>query len=598
MALEIFKLVGSVFVNNDEANKSISKTDKKAQGLGKTFLDGVGKVGKFGLALGGAAVAGGTALVGLANNAAGSMDRIDKLSNKIGISKQAFQEWDYVLAQNGMDVEKLQVASKNLLGQVDGLANGNKKAIANFKTLGVEVKDTNGKMKSHEQILNETILSLSKMENGAAKNKMAMEIFGKAGQEMIPMLNGGADAIEALTKNAHDLGLVVGDDAVNAGVALGDTMDNVKKAFGGVVTQIGVKLFPIIQTFLDWVLQNMPFFQQIFQSVFGAIETFVTTFFDMFTGILQALGVDFSNLGDSFKDTGDLIGQIFNTLVDNIVFAWDTFGKPLFDSISSMLGFLVEEFNNNFGDIGIIFGDFINDILKFWEENLKPTFKAMGDFLKTYILPVFEAVFKNGIVPVIMAAFKLIGDLWEKTLKPVFKGITDFISGVFTGNFKQAFKGLVNIIDGIWQGIISIIKFPINAIIGMINGFIRGLNKIKIPDWVPFVGGKGINIGEIPLLAKGGKITKSGNAIVGEAGPEMIDLPAGATVRPLNKANGFDTESIIKATNETNSLLKSMIQLLQKGQNILLDGDTLVGRTIERVESTLAARNDYFDYGK
>ena len=84
--------------------------------------------------------------------------------------------------------------------------------------------------------------------------------------------------------------------------------------------------------------------------------------------------------------------------------------------------------------------------------------------------------------------------------------------------FGEIFEGIKNIVLGIWDGIVSGIKAAINFIIEGINWFIRGLNKIKIPDWVPGVGGKGLNIKEIPLLAYGGEITQKGHAIVGEAG--------------------------------------------------------------------------------
>src|SRR5690606_31753397 len=109
--------------------------------------------------------------------------------------------------------------------------------------------------------------------------------------------------------------------------------------------------------------------------------------------------------------------------------------------------------------------------------------------------------------------------------------------------FGKIFEGIKKVITGIWDGIVGAIKSAINFIIKGINAFIRGLNKIKIPDWVPGVGGKGLNIKEIPLLAEGGEITQKGHAIVGEAGPELLELPQGARVKPLDDNNkGVATE--------------------------------------------------------
>ena len=77
-------------------------------------------------------------------------------------------------------------------------------------------------------------------------------------------------------------------------------------------------------------------------------------------------------------------------------------------------------------------------------------------------------------------------------------------------------------------------KAPINAMIGLINGFIGGLNNIKIPKWVPGIGGKSFSISKLPYLAQGGHLI-SGQAIVGEAGPELLTAKNGkTTVTPLS----------------------------------------------------------------
>lgn len=151
------------------------------------------------------------------------------------------------------------------------------------------------------------------------------------------------------------------------------------------------------------------------------------------------------------------------------------------------------------------------------------------------------------IWPVVEKVFNKIKDIWNNVLKPVFTGIIQFLEGVFTGNWRKVFEGLANIVKGIFNGIVETVKIPINAIIGLINGAIRGFNNIKIPDWVPGVGGKGINIPEIPLLAKGGDIAESGTVLVGERGPELLNLPTGARVTPLDKAQPIDYDTLRKA---------------------------------------------------
>ncbi|MEQ7107617.1 phage tail tape measure protein [Enterococcus gallinarum] len=143
------------------------------------------------------------------------------------------------------------------------------------------------------------------------------------------------------------------------------------------------------------------------------------------------------------------------------------------------------------------------------------------NYVGGFISGVFEGVWTN------------ISNVFEAG-KRIFTGFIDFITGVFTGDWERAWNGIVNIFGGIFDGIVAIAKMPLNNMIGLINGFIRGLNNIKIPKWVPGVGGKSFSIGELPYLAKGGHVL-NGQAIVGEAGPELLTNKNGkTTVTPLS----------------------------------------------------------------
>lgn len=139
-------------------------------------------------------------------------------------------------------------------------------------------------------------------------------------------------------------------------------------------------------------------------------------------------------------------------------------------------------------------------------------------------------------------------------VRKTLSGITDFISGVFTGNWSKAWNGVKKIFSGVFQSLSGIAKRPLNAVIGMVNTVIGGLNRlnIKIPSWVPGkYGGKsfGINISKIPMLAKGTNNWPGGIAQVHEKGGEIIDLPHGTRVYPHD-------ESIRKARKEGSKNIK------------------------------------------
>lgn len=119
-------------------------------------------------------------------------------------------------------------------------------------------------------------------------------------------------------------------------------------------------------------------------------------------------------------------------------------------------------------------------------------------------------------------------------LKTTLEGIITFISGVFSGDWGKAWEGVKSIFSGVWDTITTVAKSAVNAIIKVINGIISGLNHIKIPDWVPGIGGVGFTLEPIPMLAKGSKNTPD-TFIAGEAGPELITNAPGRTVFTANQ---------------------------------------------------------------
>ncbi len=522
MALEIFRLVGSVFVDTDSAEKSLKKTDKHAEGLGKKFLSCVGTAAKWGSGIVAAAGAGAAALYGVANSAAGAMDVIDKGSAKIGISKQAYQEWGYVLGQNGMDIDKLEVGMKTLVASMDGAAAGTKSSVEKFDALGLSIYDANGKLKDQETMLNETMYALANMENGTEKARLATELFGKAGIEMMPMLNGGADGMTELTNRAHELGLVVGDEAVTAGVVLGDTMDDVKQSLTAVKNKVGVELMPIMQSGLNWVLAHMPAIQSTCSTVLSAIGKGVTWVGGVVQTITTSIQAALEDSGITFGSVMAFVEQLFTNTMNIIKNIWDVIGKPVWDTIMLVVDLVHGYFKERMPAIRDFVKSAFSDIQQIWVNNLKPALTAIGNFIRNVLAPAFEFVFKHVIAPVVDVAFNTIGQLWRNTLKPVLAGILDFITGVFTLNFEKAFEGLVTAVGGIWNGLKTVVKAPINAVIGIINSFTGSLSRIRIPSWVPGIGGKGVNIPSIPYLAEGGILEKGQVGFLEGNGAEAV----------------------------------------------------------------------------
>ena len=238
---------------------------------------------------------------------------------------------------------------------------------------------------------------------------------------------------------------------------------------------------------------------------------------------------------------------------------WNSIGKPIFELIQKIIGVVRDEFARKMPEIKEFVSQCFSDIKAFWENNLKPCFEAIGAFIQNVLAPAFEFVFGTIIGPAVDTSFQYIKNLWNNVLKPVFTGITDFLTGVFTLNFSQAFQGLISIVSGIWGGLVNIIKTPINSAISLVNNFIRGLNRIQIPDWVPGVGGGGINIPEIPLLKKGGVLERGQVGLLEGSGAEAV-VPL-ENNRKWIQAVAADMNAVIGGDNEK---LQRIIDLLER----------------------------------
>ncbi len=471
MAIEIFKLFGSIFVDSSKAEESISKTESKAEKLAKNMGEGLKTAAKWGagIAAGAGAALGG--ITALATKSAETTDRIDKMSHKIGISKQAFQEWDYIMGQNGMDVEKLQVGIKTLVSQMDAAEGGSKKATEAFGALGLTWEDGSGKLKSQEQMMNEAMMALANMENGTEKARLATELFGKAGVEMMPMLNGGAEAITELKDRSHELGLIMSDEAVNAGVVLGDTMDDVKDSFGAIFTKIGVEVMPIIQQLLDCVLANMPLIQEIVGKVFGFIGEVVGVAIDWIGKFIGWI----KSLVEQAQTDGTFLNEIVTTIKDMFITAFaaiQDFFKSFFD------------FCKGFWDE---WGDTITVVVKAIWDVVSSVFKTVFNLIMD-IFKVFSALFKGDWKGLWEAVKNLFSNLWDGICN-LFGTLLDGFISIFTNIVpkmiqvgKDIFSGLWDGIKGIWESISGWVSDKVSWLVDKLAFWKKGNDEMSSDD--------------------------------------------------------------------------------------------------------------------
>ena len=244
----IEQLVYKITGDNSEFDRSIDKSETKVSKFGSVadkMFAGV-TVAAIGMVV--------KKMGDMVISSANALDRVDKLSQKIGLSRVAFQEWDYILGQSGASVEGLQMGLKTLSGAADEASKGNKQYKDSFDKLGVSVIDVNGNMKDQETLFNEVFSALADMENQTERTAIASDLLGRSATELAPTLNTSKEEIEQLRQEAHDLGVVYSDEVVDAGVALGDNIDRLKKSFDALKTNALAPIIGLAVTFTNKLL--------------------------------------------------------------------------------------------------------------------------------------------------------------------------------------------------------------------------------------------------------------------------------------------------------------------------------------------------------
>lgn len=267
-------------------------------------------------------------------------------------------------------------------------------------------------------------------------------------------------------------------------------------------------------------------------------------------GVITALGAAFVylfNTNEEFRNKAmevwnslvnlfnETIIPAFNTIKDAVMSAlntmwglWQQLWEKLEPFITKILTWLMDFWNNTLKGIIENVVSFITKLIQGWTELYNNVIAPIISTLLDVLWPVIERVL-NQVWSIVSSVFDAIGGA-IKAVTGILNGLIDFIVGVFTGDWKRAWQGISdvfkNIVDGLW----GIIKTPLNWIIDGINGLIGGINSIKIPDWVPLVGGKGFNIPKIPRLAEGGVVDRATLAMIGEGKSAEAVIPLDRTL--------------------------------------------------------------------
>lgn len=232
-------------------------------------------------------------------------------------------------------------------------------------------------------------------------------------------------------------------------------------------------------------------------------EAFRNFFIGMWEGIKATVGAIWDGIKAIFEGAWEGIKIIWDAVVEYFTAIWEGI-KFVFDVVADYFKMIFETAWNY---IKLVWDTVVGYFKLIWE-GIKTVF--------TVVKKVLSGDFEG--------AWEAIKGLWDKVVG-FFEGIWEGIKNVFapvTEFFTKVFEGAKNAIKNIWDGLVGIIKTPINWLIDGLNAFIKGLNKVQVPDWVPGVGGKGINIPLIPKLYRGGILKKGQIGLLEGSGDEAV----------------------------------------------------------------------------
>lgn len=200
----------------------------------------------------GAAIVSGLGLVAAATKRAiNEMDDLSKTAQRVGLPTEEVSALAYAADLSDVNIEQLTTGLVKLTKNMSDAAQGTGEAQKGFKALGVDVKNADGSLKSSGQVLSEIAGKFAGYKDGAEKTALAVNLFGKSGAELIPLLNSGADGLAQMTEEAKGLGITFSGDTGKQAEAFNDNLTRMQAIAKGLWTQIAAQLLPMLVNLSD-----------------------------------------------------------------------------------------------------------------------------------------------------------------------------------------------------------------------------------------------------------------------------------------------------------------------------------------------------------
>lgn len=259
--MDLLDLVAKVKLDSTEYEKGLSSATSSA----KDFASTVTSMGSSIASIGWSALTTGLSAVTSGVEAATSAfasgiisvteygDNIDKTSQKVGMSYESYQQWDYIMNLAGTSMSNCSIGMKTLTNQIDNAKTGTQDAIDNFSQLNISLEDLNNM--SREEVFAAVINGMQNMEDSTERAALANDLFGRSGQEMTPLFNMTNEELNEAIDNFERYNMALSDEGVEAAADCKDSIYTLKGAFSGLKNNMMSEFLPAVTTVMAGITE-------------------------------------------------------------------------------------------------------------------------------------------------------------------------------------------------------------------------------------------------------------------------------------------------------------------------------------------------------
>lgn len=342
--------LGNINQKLDAFNSKAKAGGGATKGIGDGAVGATGKLGALTAGLGAAGVAlaalgAATAVFQAFAAASRAADMMDDLAEKTGIAASALRDYQLVATLSGTSLDSM-ISGLNRLNRSIALSEDEtKKQALAFEALGISTEDASGNLKGAEETFLEIADAFEGLKDGPEKAAIAVALFGGKANELIPLLNKGAEGIQAMQEEAAILGQM-GPAAFDAFAEQSGTMyDNIDKLqtlFGGLVSVIAAEVVPIVNIMIEAFINSYKSGGMVYQ-IFEGIKTFAIGFFipamKEVIIVMRALADVVDIAGKSLGALGAIIGAVASGDVEGARTIWELYKQDISDVADEHVAF-------------------------------------------------------------------------------------------------------------------------------------------------------------------------------------------------------------------------------------------------------------------